>query len=109
MNPGLFNKRVSIEKLTSSVNENGFPVEEWQTHRKAWAMIKTLNDKGSSYEFYEAAATYAQNTNTFVIRYTKEIDTSMRITYKGRIFEMISCVNDAEANKTLTIVGKEVI
>lgn len=108
MNAGHFDKRITIEKFTSGTNENGFPVEEWQVYKKAWAMIKTLNDKGSSHEFYEAAATYGQNTNTFVIRYTKGIDKSMRINFKGRVFEIISDINDSEDNKTLTITAKEV-
>lgn len=109
MNPGLFKHRISIQQLSEFVNENGFPVEEWSDVKLVWAMIKTLNDKGSSYEFYEAATTHSRFTNTFVIRYTSGITTDMRIVYKSRIFEILSVINDNEANKTLTIVGREII
>ncbi|MDE3838657.1 head-tail adaptor protein [Bacillus methanolicus] len=111
MNPGLFNKRISIQRFTEGVNENGFPIQEWQDVKSVWAMIKTPNDKTSSLEFYEAATTHAKNTLSFVIRYTNTIgiDTDMRILYKEKSFEILSIINDNERNKTLTIIGREVV
>ncbi|KMY52276.1 head-tail adaptor protein [Peribacillus loiseleuriae] len=112
MNSGLFRHRITIQKHEADANENGFRSPEEQKYlnvKSAWAMIKTLSDKGSAYEFYEAATTHAQNTNSFVIRYTPGITADMRIKYNGRTFEILSVINDGELNKTLTIVGRELI
>lgn len=113
MNSGLFRHRITFQKYDpDATNENGFPLPEEQRYadvKSVWAMIKTLSDRGSSYEFYEAATTHAKNTNSFVIRYTDGINNDMRIKYKSRYFEILSGINDNEMNKTLTIVAREVV
>jgi SPP1 family predicted phage head-tail adaptor len=113
MNPALFNRRISIQQQTEIINENGFKVkssEEWQEFKSAWAMIKTPNDKTSNAEFYQAATTYARSTLTFVIRYTKGINSDMRIKYGDRYFEIAAPpIDDNERHKTLTIIGREVM
>lgn len=113
MNSGLFRHRITIQKYDAyATNENGFPRPEEERYsdvKSVWAMVKTLSDRGSAYEFYEAATTHAKNTNSFVIRYTPGITSDMRIKYNGRYFEILSVINDGELNKTLTIVGRELI
>lgn len=112
MNPGLLNKRITfqLQPEEPQTNENGFPIEVWNDVKTVWTKIETPSDRTSSAEFYEAASTYAKNTLTFVIRYTTGIHSDMRIKYKDRYFEIVnSPINDNEANKTLTIIGREVI
>ncbi|NNV07499.1 head-tail adaptor protein [Geobacillus sp. MMMUD3] len=109
MNPGLFRHRITFQKYNeSAVNENGFPLEEnqrWQDIKTVWAMIKTLQGR----EYYEAATTQNENTIRFIVRYTIGINPDMRIKYKGRMFEILSVINDDERNVTMTIVAKEVM
>lgn len=111
MNSGLFRHRITIQEYDAdAINENGFPLPEEQKYlnvKSAWAMIKTLNDRGSAYEFYEAATTHAKNTNSFVISYIPGITSDMRIVYNDRNFEILSVINDGELNKTLTLIGRE--
>lgn len=119
MNPALFRHRVIFQEYDPEAkNENGFPLpedERYKNFHSSRAMIKTLNDKGSAYAFYEAATTHAKNTNSFVFRYSKLIHDKwisgkkLRIIFKGRKLEVLSVINDNEANKTLTIVGREII
>ncbi|TYS50090.1 phage head closure protein [Bacillus infantis] len=110
MNPGLFKHRITFQENKSpSKNANGFPVNNWTDFKRAWAMIKTPNDKSSNVEFYSAASTYARDSKTFVVRYTEGIHSDMRIEYRGRYFDIVAPpINDNEAFKTLTIVGREV-
>lgn len=106
MNPGLFNKRITFQKYVSGTDQDGFPTESWQDYKTVWAIVKTLQGR----EFYQAAAVQAENTTRFIIRYTKGINTNMRVVYKDdRIFNIQSIINDDEANKTLTIIAKEMI
>lgn len=105
MNPGLFNKRITFQLFTETINENGFPVEYWQDVKTVWAMIRTL--KGT--EYYQAATTQNENSIRFVIRYTTGLHPDMRVFYNSRTFDVESIINNDEANKTMTVMCKEVI
>lgn len=103
MNPAQFSKRITLQVLEGVEDDLGQIVEEWTDYRTVWTMIKTLQGR----EYIEASATQSENTMRFVIRYTPNIDSHMRIIYKNRIFEIDSVINDDEKNKTLTIIAKE--
>lgn len=105
VNTGNLRHRITIQKFEDGVNENGFPVQTWIDVKSVWADLKTV--KGS--EFYQAASAQAQNDIRFIIRYTTGVNSDMRISYKDRLFNIISIINDDERNKTLTIIGREVI
>ncbi|WP_031405272.1 phage head closure protein [Geobacillus vulcani] len=105
MNPGLFRHRITFQSFSETTNENGFPVQDWTDVKTVWAMIKTLQGR----EYYQAATTQNENTIRFVIRYATGINPDMRIKYKGRMFEILSVINDDERNVTMTIVAKEVM
>lgn len=110
---GKFNHRITFQKIVegSGVDEDGFPKDDWQDVKSAWAMIKTL--RGS--EFNSAASTQNEVVSRFVIHYTTGLHPDMRIIYKKRstneerIFNIQSIINDDEADKTLTIMVEEVI
>lgn len=106
MNPGLFRNKIVIQKYVETENPIGDVVKTWTDHLTTWAMIKTVQGR----EFIQAAAVQGENTTRFVIRYTSGITNDMRILYNGRIFEISAPpINDDEANKTLTIMAKEVV
>jgi len=70
INIGDLNKRIIIQVLTTGTNENGFPVESWETYSTVWSSINNL----SSREYYAAVAVQAENTVKFIIRYLKDLD-----------------------------------
>nr|WP_243124107.1 phage head closure protein [Clostridium tyrobutyricum] len=59
-------------------------------------------------EYFEAAAVQAENTVKFTIRYTDEIDTSMRILFKGSQYNINSIDNIKYRNKFIEIKAMEV-
>lgn len=84
----------------------GDVVKDWVEFKRPWAMIKTTQGR----EVIQAAGIQGEITTRFVIRYTAGITNDMRILYQERIFNIIAPpINDDEANKTLTIIGKEVL
>lgn len=109
MNPGLFNKRITFQLFNPDAKDSdGFPLpddQKWTDFKTVWAMVKTLQGR----EYFAAAAVQAENTVRFIVRYIKGLDTSMRISYNSRTFSIESIINDDEANKTLTIIAKEVV
>ncbi|HCG4535562.1 TPA: phage head closure protein [Salmonella enterica subsp. enterica serovar Typhi str. AG3] len=104
-NSGTFRHKITIFKEANGQDDDGFPVENARENVcTVWSAIKTV--KGS--EYISSAATQAEVTNRFIIRFREGIDTRMKIEYKGRIFDIvIPPINDNEMNKTLTIVAKE--
>lgn len=103
-NSGTFRHRITFLKPKTFVDEIGQETTEWVEFKKAWAMIKTV--KGS--EYIAAGAERATIIYRFIIPYTTGITSDMRISYKGRTFDIIEPpINDDELNKTLTILAKE--
>ena len=80
MNPGELNHRITIiEDVNRSLNitdENGAPIENWETWRASWSNKKGLSGR----VFYAAEAVNAETDVIFIIRYCKGIRTDMRIT-----------------------------
>jgi SPP1 family predicted phage head-tail adaptor len=70
MDIGKLNKRITIQKYTTTVNENGFEVEAWVDYKPIWASRDDLQGR----EYYAAAAVQSENTVKFGIRYIKELD-----------------------------------
>lgn len=103
MNPGQFRYKVTLMKLVTTQDEIGNIIEEWQPIRTCWAAIKTV--KGQ--EYFSAAAVQAERTYRFIVRYTPNINETMKINYNGRLFDIQSVLNDDEEKRTLTIIATE--
>jgi SPP1 family predicted phage head-tail adaptor len=102
----LFRHRIIFQRNEETENELGDTVRNWVDVKSSWAMVKTIQGR----EFFQAAAVHAESTVRFVVRYTTGITNDMRVVYKGRIFEIAAPpINDDELNKTLTIIGKEIV
>jgi SPP1 family predicted phage head-tail adaptor len=101
-----FKHPIIFQRHLETDNEIGDTVKTWVNVKSAWAMIKTVQGR----EFIQAASVQAERIVRFVIRYFPDITNDMRIVYNGRIFEITAPpINDDELNKTLTILGREVI
>lgn len=105
LNTGQLRHRISIEHFVTEKDVLGQEIEgEWKTLKKVWADIKTMQGR----EYFAAAASQAENTSRFIIRYTEGITNDMRIIYDGRTFDIEQPpINDDELEKTITIIAKE--
>lgn len=104
MNPGELRHRIKLQKLETRVNENGFEEEEWVDFKILWASIKNLHGR----EYFQAAAVQKENTVKFIIRYIPELDTSMKILFKNKHYDITSIDNIRYENKYIEIKGVEV-
>lgn len=104
MEIGELRHRITFQKLTTTTNENGFEVETWENYKTVWAAITNLHGR----EYFEAAAVQKENTVKFTIRYFKGLDTSMRILFQGRQYNIISIDNIKYKNKYIEIKALEV-
>lgn len=97
-------KRITLQILETLTNENGFEIETWTDFKDVWASVTNLHGR----EYFEAAAVQAENTVKFTIRYTDEIETTMRILFKGKQYNISSIDNIKFANKFIEIKAMEV-
>ena len=104
MEIGELRHKITFQKLTTTTNENGFEVEDWEDYKTVWAAITNLHGR----EYFEAAAVQKENTVKFTIRYFKGLDTSMRILFQGRQYNIISIDNIKYKNKYIEIKALEV-
>ena len=96
--------RIMLQILETLTNENGFEIESWVDFKDLWAAVTNLHGR----EYFEAAADQAENTVKFTIRYTDQIDTTMRVLFKGKQYNISSIDNIKYANKFIEIKAMEV-
>lgn len=96
--------RITLQKFTTVVNENGFEEEAWQDYETVWASVSNLSGR----EYYQAATVQAEKTVKFLIRYIEEVDTSMRILFKNKQYNITSIDNMKYTNKYIEIKALEV-
>lgn len=96
--------KIVIQKYENAVNDNGFEEEAWVDFKTVWASITNLHGR----EYFEAAAVQAEKTVKFTIRFTKDIDESMRIKFRDKKYNITSIDNIKYANKFIEIKAMEV-
>lgn len=100
---GNFRHRITIQYPVSTKDELNQTITSWEDLKSVWADIKTLQGR----EYIAAAAAKAEKNSRFIIRYTHGIDETMRILFKGKIYDIVEPpINDDELDKTLTIIGR---
>ena len=104
MEIGALRHRITFQELTTTINENGFEVETWEDYKTVWAAAGNLHGR----EYYAAAAVQAENTVKFTIRYLPDINTSMRILFRGKQYNINAIDNIKYQNRYLEIKAQEV-
>lgn len=79
------NKRITIQEYTEYKNPEGIYIKEWKDKATVWASIKNLHGG----EFFQAQAVNSKATCKMRIRYIMELDTSMRIKYNEKLYNIV--------------------
>lgn len=109
MNAGELRHRITFQKMSDeTTNENGFTLsddEMWDDYITVWSAVYPL--KGS--EFWSAMAVHGENTVKFICRYNSSINSTLRIIYNERIFDITGVIDVDERHKWLQIYASEVV
>lgn len=98
MNIGNLNKRIIIEKSTSTQNSYGEQVQTWTTLRDCWAKVEPVQGK----EYYTAKQTASELDIRFIIRYTTiDITPKSKLRYNNQEYNINSIINLDELNREL--------
>lgn len=104
MKIGEFKHRITIKRLITEVNENGFEVETYETYKTLWAKVTNLHGK----EYFEAAAIQKEKTVKFIFRAIKGIDETMKIDFGGKLYDITFIDNIKYENKYMEVKALEV-
>lgn len=103
-NPANLNRRIAFLLPPGGTDSDGFPITKWTKYKTVWAEIKTLKGK----TFYESASDQVQDIIQIGVRYRDDVDESMRIQYKNKVYRIVSMNNDDMNNQWLTVHVREV-
>lgn len=98
--------RVQIQKKTSGRDENNYPIPEvWETYKTLWSKLTPL----SARDLIAAQAAQSETIARLKINYRTDIDTTMRIIHKDRIYAITSpALDDPDSGNeycTFTLSG----
>lgn len=105
MDIGRLNKRITFQELGQDKDSYGEIVEAWLDLKTVWAEIAPV----SGNQFFAAKQINSEITHNVYIRYKKDLKPSMRILFKGRVFEILYIMNVKEESSLLQIYCKELI
>lgn len=105
MSIGKLRHRITLQKLTPVINENGFESEQLQELKTVWAEASNLHGK----EYFEAMAVQAENTVRFTIRFLEGIDQTMQILFQGRAYSITAIDNIKYRKRYIEIQATEVV
>ncbi|MFK5976894.1 MAG: phage head closure protein [Sulfurovum sp.] len=103
MRIGSLNHKIAFYKMQKSQDATGGSILTPVLFKAAYASINAV--AGS--EKYISQSIHAISSHKFMLRYTRDIDTSMQIYFRQRKFDITFIVNIGERNKTLIITAKE--
>ncbi|WP_168378347.1 phage head closure protein [Acinetobacter cumulans] len=79
--------RIMVQKLTSGKDEDGYPIpEQWVDYMPLWTKVTHLSGK----DLIAAQASNSKVVARVKIRYREDIDTTMRVIYKGKTYAIDS-------------------
>ena len=88
---GRYRHRVTIQQATKPQDSYGQPQKNWIDLTTIWASVEPL--VGKEGHSSEASQILSQHTTLIKTRYKGELDTQMRILFKGEAFNITSIQN----------------
>lgn len=104
VNIGELKHRIIFQRLTTSINDNGFEVKTWEPFKTVWAKVENLHGR----EYFTAAHVKAERTVKFTIRYLEDIDETMKILFKDKIYNITFIDNIKYQNRFIEIKAMQV-
>lgn len=102
MRAGKLRERITVQTYTETVSSNGERTLSWVDLKSFWCEVRVLTERSHSREEYEANQVNAYVRYDFHCRGVTGVDSSMRIVFEGRTF-------DIEAVIPVGLLGRETI
>lgn len=104
MDIGRLRHRITIQQHQTTQDEIGNNIESWVDWATVWANIRPISGR----EYFQAAATNAEDNVRINIRYRSGIDPlRMRVVYRNRVFDILSAIDLYERHREIEMVCRE--
>ena len=105
MNADELDHRISIEENQPTQNADGTRIENWVTLATIWAAYEAKSGK----EFFSALKVNSEVNAVFRLRYRPGITNKMRITLRGRKFDILFINDSKKYMGELILACREVV
>ena len=103
LNPGKFDRQISIEQATETRSASGAVSHTWSTYLNCYAMAAWRGGK----EFAAAVQMHSETDAVFIIRAGNWIVTNrMRVNWQGRYFDILA-VDDISDKDRVRLICRE--
>lgn len=109
IDPGKMRHRITVQQFNDQVDTHGDIRDDEDTNWSAFTTVWAAIDPISGREFYAAEQSQSQVTHKIRCRYFPGLTTEMRISYSGRIFEIVSAIDWEERHESYLIMAKELV
>lgn len=99
MEIGNMKHRITIQKPKISKDTEGFEKTSYSNYKTVWAAVSNLFGR----EYYTAMQVQAEKTIKFTIRYTSDINESMRIVFNKKSYDITFIDNIKYGNAYMEI------
>lgn len=104
LNPGILNRRITVQAQSSAQTPSGQPVNTWNNILNVRASIRPASGK----EVYATSGFVSELSHVVTIRYTKTpIATNMRVLYGTRVLLIQGVSDPDEAHVQLNLLCLE--
>lgn len=103
MRAGSLRRQVMLQTRSPSEDTFGQQTQTWGGDTPVYADIEPLSGR----ELMAAQAVNTEITHQVVIRYRIGVTPAMRALYQGRVFNILSVIDDQMAHITLTLLCSE--
>lgn len=86
MQAGKLDRRISLESKTTTRNAVGGNIETWVLYADRWASHRELKGNAAVSGEVKDRLFYGEGDTVFVIRYDALVESTMRLTYNGKIY-----------------------
>jgi SPP1 family predicted phage head-tail adaptor len=104
INPGSLRHKIIVQSLSESVDDAGVNTVNYIDFKTLWAKIDYQNSR-------ESGSTQVRPNDTIkcTVRYTKDIDPSMRVLFLGKTFNITNVDYTKYSNKFIEIKATEIL
>lgn len=105
MRAGLLRHVITIEQVTETQDDSGSVVETWATFKK----VHSTYEPQSGTESFKEDQQQAFETVKFRIRYLAGITPKMRVSFDGRLFDILSAIDLHGMKKETHLMCREAV
>lgn len=100
---GDLRRQIVIQQRSTTKDTHGQESTSWSDVATTWAAIEPLNGR----ELLAAQAQQSETTHQVVIRYRTGITAANRVLYQGRVFNVLSVIDQDMKHRSLMLLCSE--